>query len=212
MREDIKLVRWTCDNPECKKEVISQSYPAGWTHSHPDCCCHACWVNLQGKPDWYADLCVDVTLADVVAGARGLIQPAVCNIAGANPRLSTAPHSDDEYARDLLLHRGSWKKETLIGTKDGIAFKAVNGEIVCSPHSIVRLICPTFAEACEHPVEFMAMYYDACGVHAKLSDVGKMTTIASKLDTIVNVVRAASEKAASERLKPQSGGLWTCCG
>jgi hypothetical protein len=94
---------------------------------------------------------------------------------------------------DFIASEFRSRQKTAIDTVTGIV---TNQDIDRSPHSIVRLICPSFAEACEHPVEFMAMYHAAIATHSKLSDVDEMVSVCQKIDSICNAVKEASSLRA----------------
>ena len=176
---------WGCDNPKCSSGevcVMGEASVTSWLYGpilDTHFCCHDCLV--AGQPRWYDDLCVEVTLADVVADQGGDAIRSAINIEAHKGKLLTGTVCDDKYTSQYLLEEYDWKDKICVGLSDGIAVKEIEGAIVHSPHSIVRLVCPTFAEACEHPAEFVAMNLAATKTHRQLSDQDTWTIIANKM-------------------------------
>ena len=50
-----------------------------------------------------------------------------------------------------------------------------------TPHSIIRLGCPTFAEACEHPTTFVSAAKAAAELHQEKSDLGAWVVVGKRL-------------------------------
>lgn len=175
--------RWTCDNLDCDKWADSAEgfkLPVGpWiTDGEMIYCSRVC--RDADQKNWYDDLCVKVTLADVVADG-GLFN---------RNRLDNGPirmYSFEENSRDQAYRRlinNHWN----IGVcrDDGRAYKKneVGDSVTSSPDSIVRLVCPTFAEACEHPEDFVTMANAARFTHKHLSDVAKWNAMVGRMRLI----------------------------
>jgi len=113
---------------------------------------------------WYDGLCVEVTLADMLpdTGTRtvGMAVNVAANVAGnfwayGEYSASCWARAPEKYA---------------INTESGIALMRAVPRNILTPHSIVELVCPPFAEACEHPEEFVAMAKEL-KTHEKKSDM-----------------------------------------
>ena len=139
---------------------------------------------------WYADLRVVISLADVI----GLtISDAITQACRGDKLIEWMTYKSKSKMEELV--RGFCNREIkyMLCTSDGTLARKTPNEtgMDVAPHSVVHLVCPTFAEACEHTKEFLMMFTHASpeGPHHHKSDDQEWEDVFGALMTVAHTMK-----------------------